>query len=275
MGQAAVVKGQKNFLTGQAEAARSLWRSEELVRGLTARNLRVKYKGSALGFVWVLVSPLLTVTVLATVFTYVVRVPLEHFWAFLLSGYFVWHFVTQTLNSATGVLASHGALSRAAAFPKDAPIIADALSRFVEFAIEFAWVLIVIAILHHGRVPASFAVLPFLMVLQLLMALGAAFAIATLSVFYRDLNHVVPVLVTALFYLTPVFYPISLVPEQLRPVLLLNPFAWLLELFHSAVYWGQMPTAAPLFVGSAAAFGMFALGYGIFHRYAPIFAEIV
>jgi ABC-2 type transport system permease protein len=263
------------FVTRQVDAVRNLWRAEELVRGLTARNLRLKYKGSALGFVWVLVSPVLTVAVLSVVFTRVVRVPLENFWAFLLSGFFVWRFMTQTLASSTSVLPSHGSLSRAAAFPKDAPIMAAALSRLVEFAIELTWVLVAIAAIHHGRIPPSFIVLPWLVVLQFLMALGFGFAIATLSAFYRDVDHAIPVALTALFYLTPVFYPISLVPETIRPFFLLNPFAWLLELYHSAVYWGQMPTASALLIASAAATGIFALGYGIFNRYSPIFAEVV
>lgn len=263
------------FVTRQVDAVRSLWRAEELVRGLTARNLRVKYKGSALGFVWVLVSPLMTVAVLATVFTHIVRIELEHYWAFLLSGYFVWRFVVQTLTSATSVLASHGPLSRAVAFPRDAPVLAAALSRFVEFTIELAWIILAIAIFHHGRLPLSVIVVPWLMVVQFLMALGLAFPIATLSAFFRDVDHVVPVAVTALFYLTPVFYPISLVPEQMRPIFLLNPLAWLLELYHSALYRGEIPTATALLTGSAAALGLFVVGYAIFNRYALIFAEVV
>jgi ABC-type polysaccharide/polyol phosphate export permease len=179
------------------------------------------------------------------------------------------------MTASTSVLAAHGPLSRAAAFPKDAPVLAAALSRLVEFAIELVWIMLAIAIFHHGRVPVSFMVVPWLMVVQILMALGLAFPIATLAAFYRDVDHVVPVALTGLFYLTPVFYPISLVPDQMRPIFLLNPLAWLLELYHSAVYWGEMPTATALLTGSAAALGLFLVGYAIFHRYALVFAEIV
>jgi len=107
------------------------------------------------------------------------------------------------------------------------------------------------------------------------MALALAFPIATLSVFYRDVGHVVPVMLTALFYLTPVFYPMSLVPESMRPVFLLNPLAWRLELYHSAVYWGELPTAAALLTATGMAFGLLFLGYGIFNRFALIFPEVV
>lgn len=262
-------------LIRQFHAARNLWRFRGLVRALTARNLRVKYKGSALGFVWVLISPLATVAVLATVFTYVLRVDVERFWAFLLSGYFVWRFVLQTLTSATYVLASHGPLSRAAAFPKDAPIIAAALSRLVEFGLELTWVLVALVIFHHGSVPVSFVLLPWLILIQVLMALGLAFPVATLSAFFRDVQHAVPVVLTALFYLSPVFYPIALVPDTLRPVFMANPLAGLLTLYQSAVYEGQMPTTGLLLTVSAVAAGLFIVGYGIFHRYARLFAEIV
>lgn len=259
----------------QLDAAQNLWRYRGLVTGLAARNLKVKYKRSVLGFVWTLVNPLLTVTILVGVFTYVVRIQLEAYWAFLISGYFVWTFVQQTLFSGTYVLGEHGQLSRAVAFPKEAPILAAALSRLVEFSLELVLVLIALAVFHHGHVPLSFVVIPWLVTIQLLMALGLALPIATLSVFYFDVQHAVPILLTTLFYVSPVFYSADLVPEAVRSLYMANPIAQLLTLYHSAVYYGEMPTLAALLTASVIACAILLIGYGIFNAYERLFAEVV
>jgi ABC-type polysaccharide/polyol phosphate export permease len=180
-----------------------------------------------------------------------------------------------TLNSGTHVLAEHGQLSRAVAFPKEAPILAAALSRLVEFTIELVLVLLVLAIFHHGHVPMSFAVIPVLIVVQVVLALGLAFPIATVSVFFHDLEHALPILVTSLFYISPVFYPATMVPEAWRSLYMASPLAQVLTLFHTVVYAGQMPTPAALLLVSAMSIVLFIIGYGIFNRYQHLFAELV
>jgi ABC-type polysaccharide/polyol phosphate export permease len=263
------------ILTRQLAGVQNLWRYRRLVIGLTARNLKVKYKRSMLGFLWTLLNPVLTVGVLVAVFTYVVRIGIDHYWAFLLSGWFVWNFLSQTLSSVTYVLAQHGLLARAVAFPKEAPILGAALARLVEFAVELALVLLAVAIFHHGYLPASYLIVPWLVVLQLVMALGLAFPLATLSVFFDDVEHALPILVLTLFYVSPVFYPATFVPEAVRSFYMASPLAQLLTPFHTAVYSGEMPTAAALLTVSVIAIGLLVIGYGIFNRYQHLFAEIL
>ena len=97
------------------------------------RNLKVKYQRSLLGFVWTLVNPLLTVTILVVVFSHVVRIQVPHYWAFLLSGYFVWNFMLQTLNTGTYIFAEHSRLTRSVAFPSEILVFSAAGSRLIEF----------------------------------------------------------------------------------------------------------------------------------------------
>jgi lipopolysaccharide transport system permease protein len=264
-----------NFLTRQLAQVQNLWRYRELVASLATRNLKIKYKRSLLGFVWTLLNPVLTVTILIGVFTYVVRIPVEGYWAFLISGYFVWNFLLQTLSSATYVLAEHGQLSRAVAYPKEAPILAAVLSRLVEFCIELTLVVIVLTVFHHSQAPASFLLLPVLVFIQVVLALGLAFPIATLSAFYHDVEHALPILLTTLFYISPVFYPASLVPESVRSLYMANPVAGLLTLYHSTLYLGQTPGPAAIFGVSAIAILLLVIGYGIFNHYQSLFAEVV
>jgi lipopolysaccharide transport system permease protein len=254
---------------------REVWRYRELLRGLIVRNLKVKYQRSMLGFIWTLLNPLLTIAVLTVVFTYFIKIRVDHYWAFVFSGYFVWNFMLQMLSSATYILAEHAPLRRSVAFPSEVLVLATAASRLVEFAVEMVIAVLLLIVLHHGDVPPSFVLLPLLIAIQVLLAIGLALPISTLSVFYSDVQHAMPILLLMLFYLSPVFYPASLVPDSLRPFYFLNPVAGLLTLFHDVLYAGQWPSFSMLAGVTSAALGLCVIGYLIFNRYKVLFAEIV
>jgi lipopolysaccharide transport system permease protein len=253
----------------------AVWRHRELLGSLIERNLKVKYQRSVIGFVWTLMNPLLIAGVLILVFSHVIRIPVEHYWALLLSGYFAWNFNAQMLNAGPLVLIEHAGLRRAAAFPSEVLLFAAASARLVEFLIELTLAVTLIAIFHHGGVPASLIMLPLLVLLLVLITMGLTMLVCTLAVFYYDVQHILPIGVLALFYLSPVFYPASMVPESFRAIYFLNPFAGLLTLFHHVLYFGEFPPARLLALVSLAAVVIAAVGYALFARRQSLFAEIV
>jgi lipopolysaccharide transport system permease protein len=255
--------------------ANQVWRFRELLRQLIIRNLKVKYQRSLLGFVWTFLNPLLTVAILVLVFSHVVRIPLPDYWAFVLSGYFVWNCILQTLNTGTYIFAEHSRLTRSVAFPSEILVFGAVGSRLLEFVAEITLIMVLLAAFHHGHIPASFALLPVLLVIQVLLVIGLALPIATLSVFYYDVQHALPIALTTLFYLSPVFYPAEMVPAAARQLYFLNPVAGLLTLYHQILYAGQMPSLSLLYGMVVAAAAIYAIGYAIFNRYASVFAEIV
>jgi lipopolysaccharide transport system permease protein len=254
---------------------RDVWRYRELLRSLVVRNLKVKYQRSVLGFVWTLLNPMLTIAVLTLVFSYVIKIRVPEYWAFVFSGYFVWNFMLQMLSSSTYLLAEHAALRRSVAFPSEVLVLSTAASRLFEFAIEMMIALLLLIGFHHRGVPSSFLLLPWLVIIQVLLAIGLAMPIATLAVFYSDVQHAIPILLLMLFYLSPVFYPASLVPEHLRMFYLMNPIAGLLTLYHETLYEGRWPTLLLVAYVSLAALALCIVGYMIFNRYKRLFAEIV
>jgi len=272
-----VASGPPHFVSSSrsGSALGEVWRYRELLRGLIVRNLKVKYQRSMLGFIWTLLNPLLTIAVLTVVFTYFIKIRVPHYWAFVFSGYFVWNFMLQMISTATYVLAEHAPLRRSVAFPSEVLLFAAAASRLVEFAIEMAIAVLLLIVIHHESVPPSFVLLPLLITLQVLLAIGLAFPVATLSVFYSDVQHAIPILLLMLFYLSPVFYPATMVPESLLPFYFLNPVAGLLTLYHDALYAGHWPS--PLLLGgmTVASVGLCGLGYALFNRHKRLFAEIV
>lgn len=252
-----------------------LWQYRELLRSLVSRNLKVKYQRSALGFVWTLFNPLVTALVLFVVFGYVLRIPVEDYWAFLLSGYFAWNYIQFSLNTATSVLAQHAQLRRSVAFPDELLILAAAFSRLVEYGIEILLILLALIFFHHHGVPASFVLLPVLVVLLVVLSVGLMLPLATFSVFYTDVQHAMPPVLLTLFYITPVFYPLDLVPETIRPVMMLNPMTPLLTLHHVVLFEGRWPSLELLGATSAVCVFIFFVGYAIFNRYKAVYAEIV
>ena len=252
-----------------------VWRYRQLLRSLVVRNLKVKYQRSVLGFLWTLLNPLMTVGVLAMVFTHIVKISLPHYVAFLFSSYFVWNFVLQSISSSTFLLAEHAQLARSVAFPKEVPVLAGVASRLVEFSIELTLIIVGLAVFHHHGVPASFIMLPVLILLQCVLALGLVFPLAGMAVFYRDTQHLLPIVLTVLFYISPVFYPAALVPEAVRPYFMGNPVAQLLTAYQSVLYDGRMPSAGLMAALTAVACLLLLGGYAVFNRCKDEVAEVV
>jgi ABC-type polysaccharide/polyol phosphate export permease len=269
--------GNADGLTADPPLSRlvELWHYRGLLRRLIIRNLMVKYQRSLLGFLWTLINPIVTLVVLIAVFSHVVRIPIPNYWAFLLSGYFVWNFTIQTLNMGTYIFAEHSKLLRTASFPSEILVFSAAIAKFIEFAAAMVLVLIALIAFHHNGVPLSFSILPLLVFIQLLVIVGMALLITSLSIFYYDVHHALPIALATLFYASPVFYPVSLVPEIIRPYYMLNPIAGLLKLFHLTIYEGSMPPISLLAGMLAYSAAIFLLGYAIFRRYETVYAEIV
>ncbi|HEX5438861.1 MAG TPA: ABC transporter permease [Gemmatimonadaceae bacterium] len=252
-----------------------MWRYREMLRSLVVRNLKVKYQRSLLGFLWTLLNPILTLAVLATVFSIVVRIPVPQYWAFLVSGYFCWNFVMQVIGAGPFLIAEHAPLRRSIAFPGEVLVLGAALARLVEFGAEMFIALVALIVFRHHGIPLSFVTLPVLVLLLLLLAVGLMMPVATLAVFYHDVQHALPIVLLILFYVSPVFYPARMVPAALRGIYLLNPIARLLTLFQTVLYDGRMPSAAAFANLFLIAIPVCLVGYAIFARYQAVFAEIV
>ena len=258
----------------QAPILVELWRYRGLLRSLVVRDLKVKYQRSLLGLVWTLLNPLLTVAILVTVFTYVIRIQIVHYWAFLISGFFVWNFIQRTLYHATTILRDHASLSRSVYYPSEVLILATSLSKLMEFLLEILIVMIALVALHHHAVPSSLVLFPVIVAILLIMAIGLMFPLAVLSVLYYDLQHALPIVITSLFYISPVFYPVEMIPAAARPFYYLNPLVGVLDLFHVILYDGRWPSLTLLASVSAIALAICVAGHAVFKRYKEICVEI-
>jgi homopolymeric O-antigen transport system permease protein len=255
--------------------AAEIWQYRELVRALVVRNLKMRYQRSFLGFAWALLNPLLTVIVLLLVFGTILRVQVDAYWAFLISGYFAWVFVVHTLSTSVTQVTSHSYMARSLAFPSEVLVVSGVLSRLVEFAAEMVLVVVALVLMRHHGVPPAFLLLPVVILIQVLLTTGLALPLAAMGVFFEDVQHALPVGLTLLSFLTPVYYPASYVPESFRAVWSLNPFVGLLELYHGVLYEGSVPSAGAFIGSTVAALVFFAAGLALYRWKRASFAEVV
>ena len=252
-----------------------VWRFRHLVQVLIERNVKIKYQQSFLGLFWTFLNPVLILAILLAVFTNVVKINIEHYWAFLLSGYFVFHFVSQVTVASAAVFPDYANMVRGVAFPRIIPILAAVAARSVEFCVEILFALVLLVIFLHGGIPVSFALLPYLIFLMLVLVLGLALPISALAVFYYDVRHLLPIGITALFYVSPVIYSVDMVPEQFQTLYLMNPVAGLLDLFRTILFEGAVPSLLYLTLFSLQVASIFVVGYVLFGHFKSDFAEVL
>lgn len=252
----------------------ALWRYRDLLRSLVARDLRVKYKGSSLGFAWSLLHPLVMMAVYTIAFRHIVKIPIENFPVFLLSGLLPWMFTSSALSAATGAIADNGSLVRKVAFPRAVLPLGAVASQFVQFALAYSVVLVIVAIGGVGRSAAVMSVVP-LALLQLAFTAGLALMLSTAYVYFRDTRHLLEVFLQVWFWLTPIVYSLTLVPAQYRAWFLLNPMALFATAYQGAVLSDELPALGVLMALAAIAVVSLAAGVAVFVRYERRFAELV
>lgn len=263
----------------------------ELIWNLVVKELKVRYKNSALGFFWTLLNPLLMMVVLTAVFTVMIPVTnVRQFPVFLLCGLLPWNFFAGSVMGGVHSIVNYADLIKKVYFPKEVLPLAMVLSNFVNFLLAL---LVLFAMLFVFRIGLTryALLLPLVIATQLIFIIGLAFLLSTLNVFYRDTPMIMDVLLFAWFFLTPVFYPLEALPSSYsflgltvdvqRWVYILNPMASIIASYRLILYGtidGAMP-AAPAwdFFGRTmlTAVGFLVLGWAIFGRYSKRFAEQV
>lgn len=246
----------------------------ELVSNFVVRNLKQRYKGSALGFLWSLLHPLFLVLI------YLVFIRLLRFstsMPHLLVGVMVWQFLTLCAGDAAGVVLGHASLVKKTWFPRVILPLAAVLSNLVHFSLSL--IVLAAALPLLGVAPGiAWLHLPWLIALQFLFCLGLSLGLSALNVFFRDVEHLVPIAMMSWFFVTPVIYSADLVlgnstlPAWVVPVFFANPMTALLTWYRHAFLGDPLPPVA-LWPGLFGVIIVFILGALLFTRLEPSFAD--
>ena len=246
----------------------------ELIWNFVSRNLKQRYKGSALGFLWSLLHPLFLVLI------YLVFIRLMRFSTsipHLLVGVMVWQFLSLSAGDAAGVVLGNASLVKKTWFPRVILPLSAVLSNLVHFALSLLVLAAALPLL--GVSPGiGWLHLPWLIALQFLFSLGISLGLSALNVFFRDVEHLVPIALMSGFFVTPVIYSPDTVlrnqtlPAWVAPVFFANPMTALLTWYRHAFLGEPLPAVA-LWPGLVGAVAVFFLGALIFSRLEPRFAD--
>lgn len=255
---------------------RELWDYRELLYFLAWRDIQVRYKQTVLGVAWAILQPLLTMTTYSLVFGRLVGIssngipyPLWVYTALL-----PWQFFSHALAKSSNSLVENQSLITKVYFPRLVIPIAAVLAGVIDFALAF--IVLLGMLLYYGQFPSNafLAVIPFVL-LTLIATWAIGFWLSALNVEYRDVRHIIPFLTQLWFFVTPIVYPSSLIPEPWRMWSGLNPLAGIVEGFRWALLTGNTELDPIIWVSMCTTLFLFVTGLGYFRRVEKNFADVV
>jgi len=249
------------------QSLRELLRYRSLLWVLVARDLKVRYKRSALGVLWTMLNPLLLMVIFTIVFAHVLRVTVEHFTVYFLSAFVLWNFFSQATSWATSCLLGYGPLIRKIYVPKSIFVLATVISGLVNLLISLVPLAMIMLVVGHPF-SSAMAFLPVPILLTTVFSLGLSLALAPVCVMFADVVQIYQVVLTAWMYLTPIIYPLSALPDDKKRLILLNPMTHLVEAFRTPIYQGAIPSSHVLITATVSALGSLVLGWLVFAHYS-------
>ena len=253
-----------------------LWQYRELVYIFVWRDVKVRYKQTAIGFVWAILQPLMTMIVFTLVFGKFAKMPSDGlpYAVFSYAALLPWNYFAKSLTGSISSVVENAHLITKVYFPRLLLPISATLSGIIDFGISFIFLLGMMT--WFGFVPTWAALLlPLFLLLIILTALSVSLWLSVINVRYRDVGQAIPLLVQLWLFASPVAYPVSVVPQQWRLLYSLNPMTGVIEGFRWALFGKENPPLMPLMVSMVVVAGLLWGGMVFFKRMELTFAEVV
>ncbi len=253
---------------------RELINYRQMIVSLVKKDLRGRYKGSVLGFLWTFINPLLQLAVYSIVFSTIMRVvDTDKYYLFLFVALIPWIFFSSSVSGGAGSILANKDMVTKIYFPREVLPIAYVTSCFVNMLFCFIVIFAVLIISGTGINPVALLYLPVVMITEYVLALGITMITSSVTVFFRDLEHILGIVMMAWMYLTPIMYTPDMVPEQFRTLFELNPMCSIIVAYRDILYYKQTPDMTSVLCSAAIGIIMLAAGFIIFGRLKKRFAE--
>jgi ABC-type polysaccharide/polyol phosphate export permease len=278
-----------------ASDIREVWQFREVIKNFVSQDLKVRYRRSFLGFFWSLLNPLLHMAVITLVFSIMFRFPMGQYALYVLSGLVPWSFWASSIDGCClSIVRAEGMLKRQY-FPKMVFPISVIMQNLVTFFLSLLVLLLVLAPITGFTPSKALLILPLSFLCVVAVSLGAGLIASVATVYFRDIQHLVSVFMSAWFYLTPIIYPLEVpanhptapaaisvgaapaspapgedqgpIPHKYRHYFKLNPMFAIVQMFHRPIYDGMLPTASEIAAALGVAAASFSLGLTVFRRY--------
>lgn len=244
-----------------------------MIISLVRKDLRGRYKGSVLGFLWTFINPLLQLAVYTLVFSVLLRNNIDKYYLFLFVALVPWIFFSGSLTTGSVSVLSQKDMVKKIYFPREVLPISYVTSCFVNMLFSFIIIFVVVFISGTGFSLRALALLPFVMIIEYIFALGVTFLSSAITVYFRDLEHILGIISMAWLYLTPIMYSVDIIPDKYLTLFMLNPMTPIIVAYRDIIYYKQIPQISTLL--HALLFGIITLiiGWVIFEKLKRHFAE--
>lgn len=261
-----------NVLPTRPSTSSQLVYLKDLLRELVVRDMKIRYEGTVLGFAWMLAKPLLFVGVFFFVFQMVLALDIPRFTSFAFVGILVYTWFQSALTDASFVALSNRELVRRPQFRVAILPLVTVMTNMVHFLLSLP-VLVLVLLLGGSKPSTALLTLPLVALIQFLLTAGLAYLAAAASVLFRDIGHLLSVVLSVFFFVCPIFYDASQVPAEFQTVYRLNPLVALLESYRNPLLHGLPPDWGSLMTVAAVAVLLAVVGYAVFERTRYRFVE--
>lgn len=258
----------------------NIYRGRHILKTMVIKDIKSRYTGSLFGPLWIIATPLYQILLYTLVFSLILRMRFDEgagtssFVIYLLAGLIPWIFFSEATIRGTSTFIENAHLIRKVKFPLEvcvASVIVSSAVTFIIYMLFYLIMLIAMGVLKYHTLPLF--VLPVIIVA--LLILGLSFCLGSIAVFFRDITQIVGITLNLVFFLTPIVYPASAVPENLRWLFNINPFYFIVEISRNVLVRGKLPDLLSIVYPSVFALGIFFAGYYIFERTKEAFKDIL
>ena len=252
---------------------KELYDYREMIFSLVRKDLRGRYKGSVLGFLWTFINPLLQLMVFTLVFSVIMRAGYDQYYLFLFVALVPWMFFASSVQDGSTAILREKDMIKKIYFPREVMPIATVTSGFVNMLLTFIVIFIVLIVSGKGLNPLALLCLPFVMIVEYILCLGIALIVAALTVYFRDLQYILGILTMAMQYMTPVMYGSEMVPDWALPIFKANPMTPITEMYRQILYYKCVPEMLSLLYVLAIGVVFIVIGFFCFNKLQKGFAE--
>ncbi len=252
---------------------KELYHYREMMNSLIRRDLRGRYKGSVLGFLWTFLNPLLQLGVYTLVFSVIMRNGISDYYMFLFVALVPWMFFSTVLTGGAACILNQKNMVQKIYFPRQVLPIAFVTSQFINMLFSFLIIFFVLFISGKGFNFIALYYLPFIMAVEYTLALGITMMMSAITVYLRDMEYILGIVAMAWQFLSPVIYSIEQVPEELRGIFMANPMTSILTAYRDVLYYKQIPEIGTLLNAFFMSMVLLLLGWYVFAKLSKRFAE--
>ncbi len=238
------------------------------------KDLKVRYKSTFFGYLWSVGHPLVFAMVFYVAFKIVIRIDVESYVLFLISGLFPWQWFSNSVNAAPTIYLANWTIIKKINFPRELLVFAVVLQDMVHYILSIPVIILFLFVYHKTPTLSWLYGVPSLLLIQFFMTYGIALFISSVNLFFRDLERLTSISLTLLFYVTPIIYPETMIPGKIKHLMVLNPVAHLMVGWRNLLMNGNIEPLS-LLISLGYSLAVFWIGYFTYRRLSWRFAEVL